>query len=120
VVNSYPSSQVLSGPKFAKLLYLRHSLAHPRWLAAFLMDDGTPHFKKYRSSGERPMPLANVRAALARMVVTWEDMCWLRGIWKGSIAVTGVMMAEDDARRAVDEGAAAIVVSNRASLVEET
>ena len=46
-MNSYPSFQVLSGPKFAKLLYLRHSLAHPRWLAPFLMDDGTPHFKKY-------------------------------------------------------------------------
>ena len=79
-----------------------------------------PILKNMVVPGERPMPLVNVRAALARMVVTWEDMCWLREIWKGSIAVTGVMMAEDDSRRAVDEGAAAIVVSNRASLVEET
>jgi isopentenyl diphosphate isomerase/L-lactate dehydrogenase-like FMN-dependent dehydrogenase len=71
-------------------------------------------------AGERPMPLMNVKAALARVVVTWEDMCWRREIWKGSIARTGVMTAEDDARRAVDEGAAAIVVSDRASLVEET
>jgi L-lactate dehydrogenase (cytochrome) len=36
---------------------------------------------------------------------------WIRDLWKGPIVVKGVLIAED-AKRAVDEGAAAIVVSN--------
>lgn len=44
-------------------------------------------------------------------MVTWADLRWIRETWKGPIVVKGVM-TEDDARRAVDDGAAAIVVSN--------
>jgi isopentenyl diphosphate isomerase/L-lactate dehydrogenase-like FMN-dependent dehydrogenase len=36
---------------------------------------------------------------------------WIRQIWPGPIVVKGILTAED-ARRAVDEGAAAVVVSN--------
>jgi len=43
--------------------------------------------------------------------VSWEDLKWIRDLWKGPIVVKGVLIAED-AKRAVDEGAAAIVVSN--------
>jgi L-lactate dehydrogenase (cytochrome) len=43
--------------------------------------------------------------------VTWKDLGWIREHWKGPIVVKGVLTA-DDGRRAVDEGAAAIVVSN--------
>jgi L-lactate dehydrogenase (cytochrome) len=57
------------------------------------------------------MPLVDVGSALARAVVTWEDLRWLREVWSGPIIVKGVLTG-DDARRAVDEGAAAIVVSN--------
>src|SRR2546429_5026113 len=57
------------------------------------------------------MSLIDVTAALARAVVTWEDIRWLKRIWTGPIVVKGVLTAED-AKRAVDEGAAAIVVSN--------
>jgi L-lactate dehydrogenase (cytochrome) len=57
------------------------------------------------------MPLVDVGSALARAVVTWEDLRWLREIWSGPIIVKGVLTG-DDARRALDEGAAAIVVSN--------
>jgi len=53
----------------------------------------------------------DVGAALARSVVTWEDLRWLREVWPGRIIVKGVLTG-DDARRAVDQGAAAIVVSN--------
>jgi isopentenyl diphosphate isomerase/L-lactate dehydrogenase-like FMN-dependent dehydrogenase len=44
-------------------------------------------------------------------VVTWEDMKWLRKAWPGPIVVKGVLTG-DDARRALDEGAAGVVVSN--------
>jgi isopentenyl diphosphate isomerase/L-lactate dehydrogenase-like FMN-dependent dehydrogenase len=43
--------------------------------------------------------------------VTWKDLSWIREHWNGPIVVKGVLTA-DDGRRAVDEGAAAIVVSN--------
>jgi L-lactate dehydrogenase (cytochrome) len=43
--------------------------------------------------------------------VTWEDLRWIRELWPGPIVVKGLLTA-DDARRAADEGAAALVVSN--------
>jgi L-lactate dehydrogenase (cytochrome) len=57
------------------------------------------------------MPLIDVTAALAESTVTWDDLKWIRESWRGPIVVKGVLTA-DDARRAVDEGAAAISVSN--------
>jgi isopentenyl diphosphate isomerase/L-lactate dehydrogenase-like FMN-dependent dehydrogenase len=104
-------AQLLSTSVFAKVPYLHHFLAHPRWLAAFLMDGGTPRLENIVVPGKGPMRLVNVGAALARAVVTWEDMRWLRDLWKGPIIVKGVMTG-DDARHAIDVGAAAVVVSN--------
>ena len=43
--------------------------------------------------------------------LTWDDVAWLRSITDLPIVVKGVLRA-DDARRAVDAGVAAIVVSN--------
>jgi L-lactate dehydrogenase (cytochrome) len=57
------------------------------------------------------MPLVDITAALAASTVTWSDLTWIRDHWRGPIIVKGVLTA-DDARRAVDEGAAAISVSN--------
>jgi isopentenyl diphosphate isomerase/L-lactate dehydrogenase-like FMN-dependent dehydrogenase len=42
---------------------------------------------------------------------TWDDMAWIRERFGGPIVVKGILTPED-ARRAVDCGAAAIVVSN--------
>jgi L-lactate dehydrogenase (cytochrome) len=44
-------------------------------------------------------------------MVSWDDFKWIRDAWKGPIIVKGVHTA-DDARRAIDHGAAALVVSN--------
>jgi L-lactate dehydrogenase (cytochrome) len=57
------------------------------------------------------MPLIDVAAALAESTVTWSDLKWIRELWRGPIVVKGVLTG-DDARRSVDEGAAAISVSN--------
>ena len=43
--------------------------------------------------------------------VTWDDLAWLREQWGGPFLVKGITHP-DDARRAVDIGAAAISVSN--------
>ncbi len=61
--------------------------------------------------GQGPMPLVDVSAGLASATVTWKDLRWIREIWPGPIVVKGILIG-DDARRAIDEGAAAIVVSN--------
>ncbi len=45
---------------------------------------------------------------------TWDDLPWIRGRWQGPIVMKGVLRA-DDARRAVDAGFDAIVVSNHAA-----
>ena len=103
--------ELLGGSLFSKLPFLPQMFARPGWLAAFLMDGGVPKLENIVIPGKGPMPLIDVTAALARAVVTWEDIRWLKRIWPGPIVVKGVLTGED-ARRAVDEGAAAIVVSN--------
>ena len=58
-----------------------------------------------------PMAYADVGAALDQSTVTWQDIKWIREIWKGPVIIKGVHIG-DDAKRAVDEGASAVVVSN--------
>ena len=58
-----------------------------------------------------PMPYADVGAALEQSMVSWADFEWIRDAWRAPIVVKGVHTA-DDARQAIDHGAAAVVVSN--------
>jgi len=103
--------ELLGGSILSKLPFLPQMFAHPGWLASFLLDGAVPQLENIVIPGEGPMPLMDVTAALAKAFVTWEDFRWLRKIWTGPILVKGVLTG-DDARRAVDEGAAAIIVSN--------
>jgi L-lactate dehydrogenase (cytochrome) len=57
------------------------------------------------------MPYADVGRMLEQAVVSWQDLRWIRDAWKGPIVIKGVHTG-DDARRAADGGADAIVVSN--------
>jgi len=103
--------ELLGGNLPAKIPFLPQVLARPRWLASFLLDGGISKLPNVVIPGSGPMPLIDVTVALARSVVTWKDLSWIRKIWPGPIVVKGVLTGED-ARRAVDEGAAAVVVSN--------
>jgi isopentenyl diphosphate isomerase/L-lactate dehydrogenase-like FMN-dependent dehydrogenase len=103
--------ELLGGSVFAKLPFVSQILTHPAWLAAFLLDGGAPKLENIVIPGKGPMPLMDVTAALASAVVTWDDFRWLKQVWPGSIVVKGVLTG-DDAKRAVDAGAAAVVVSN--------
>ena len=42
---------------------------------------------------------------------TWDDIAWIRDRWEGPLVIKGLVTA-DDARRARDAGAQAVVVSN--------
>jgi isopentenyl diphosphate isomerase/L-lactate dehydrogenase-like FMN-dependent dehydrogenase len=103
--------QLLGTSMFAKIPFLLEILSHTGWLASFLMDGGMPKLENIVIPGKGPMELVDVSAALASATVTWEDLRWIRQQWTGPIVVKGVLIAED-ARRAIDEGVAAIVVSN--------
>jgi len=103
--------ELLGGTLSSKLPFLPQMFAHPGWLASFLLDGGVPKLENIVIPGKGPMSLIDVTAALSHAVVTWEDIRWLKGIWTGPIVVKGVLTG-DDARRALDEGAAGIIVSN--------
>jgi len=103
--------ELLGTNPFKKLPYLPELLTHPSWVASFLLGGGRLDKKNVVLPGKGPMPLTDVASALSRAVVTWNDLSWIRQSWNGPIVVKGVLTA-DDARRAVDHGAAAIVVSN--------
>jgi L-lactate dehydrogenase (cytochrome) len=103
--------QMLGTSPFAKLPFLLNILAHPRWLSAFLADGGMSKLENIVIPGQGPMELIDVSAALAEAAVCWNDLKWIRNVWNGPIIVKGILTA-DDARRAVDEGAAAVIVSN--------
>jgi isopentenyl diphosphate isomerase/L-lactate dehydrogenase-like FMN-dependent dehydrogenase len=103
--------ELLGTSFFAKLPYLPNILAHPGWLGSFLRDGGVPKLENVVLPGKGPMELVDVASVLAQAVVTWADLKWIRELWPGPIVVKGLLIG-DDARRAVDEGAAAVVVSN--------
>ena len=93
------------------LPFLTQFLARPRWLGRFLQDGGMMKFPNIILPDGGPMLYADVGAALEKSVVTWQDFAWIREAWGGPIIIKGVHTGED-ARRAVDVGADAIVVSN--------
>src|SRR5947207_14856462 len=102
--------ELVSGAPFTMFPYLFQFLARPRWLAAYLRDGGLMRFPNIVLK-EGPMPYADVGAALEQSMVSWDDFKWIREAWQGPIVVKGVHTA-DDARRSIDHGAAAVVVSN--------
>jgi L-lactate dehydrogenase (cytochrome) len=103
--------ELISGGPLEKIPYLPQILSRPGWLFSFLADGGVPPLPNVVVPGKGPMPLVDVAAALAESTVTWADLKWIRELWKGPIVVKGVLTG-DDARRSIDEGAAAISVSN--------
>src|SRR2546428_3539849 len=103
--------ELLGRKPLAKIPFLAQFLARPRWLTRFFLDGGVPKLPNIVIPGQGPMPLIDVSAALTQANVTWEDLQWIRKVWRGPLVVKGVLTGED-ARRAGDEGAAAVVVSN--------
>jgi len=103
--------ELLSGKVGSMLPFVSQLLVKPRWLAGFFVDGGLMKFPNVVVPGKGPMLYADVTAALEQSVVTWEDLKWIRAAWNGPVVIKGVHTRED-ARRAVDEGADALVVSN--------
>ena len=78
-------------------------IRRPRWLAGFVRDG---------------MSLSAANDALGPRVAetaTWSDLTWMREQWTGPLVIKGVLSPED-ARRAADLGANAVVVSNHGGM----
>jgi isopentenyl diphosphate isomerase/L-lactate dehydrogenase-like FMN-dependent dehydrogenase len=103
--------QLLSFRPWQMAPYVGQILSRPRWLAGFLADGGLMRFPNVVLPGEGPMGYASVGPALEESVVTWDDLTWIRRLWTGPIVVKGLLTG-NDARRAVDAGVQAVVVSN--------
>ena len=104
-------AQLLGPNWFAKLPFLPDVLSHPRWVFDYLTGASMPYLPNVVVPGEGPLPMTDVAKTLSRSVVTWDDLKWIRQSWKGPIAIKGVHTGED-ARRSIDGGADAVVVSN--------
>jgi isopentenyl diphosphate isomerase/L-lactate dehydrogenase-like FMN-dependent dehydrogenase len=105
------AKELLSGNIGAMLPFVNQLVVRPAWLAAFLADGGLMKFENVVIPGKGPMPYADVTAALEQSVVTWADLKWIRQAWNGPMVIKGIHTTED-ASRAVDMGADALVVSN--------
>ena len=104
-------NSLVAGRLWSMLPALPGLVSHPRWLVGFLADGGLMSFPNVELPGKGPMPYADVGVALSASMVSWNDLRWIRDAWPGPIVIKGIHTAED-ARRAVDAGADAIVVSN--------
>jgi isopentenyl diphosphate isomerase/L-lactate dehydrogenase-like FMN-dependent dehydrogenase len=89
------------------------ALVRPRWLYAFARDGFSMDLTLSNGLGPPESPMTSDEAVVHWILspITWDDFGWLREAFDGPVLAKGVLSA-DDARRAVDAGAAGIVVSN--------
>jgi L-lactate dehydrogenase (cytochrome) len=104
------TKELISGHPLRMLPHLPQMVTHPRWLWSFLTDGGLMQFPNVMLP-TGPMLYADVGAALEAAAVEWTDLAWIRQAWAGPIVVKGIHTGED-AARAVDAGASAVIVSN--------
>lgn len=83
--------------------WLKGTIAHPKiTFGNFVGTPGVEH---------DPVSIAAFTTAQFSPAVTWDDVDWFRSVWGGPLAIKGILSAED-AKRALDHGVEAIVVSN--------
>lgn len=85
----------------------------PRWTYGFVRDG----LRVNVANAALGVPVSGTAVAdtAAPRPVEWDDVRWVVERWPGPVVVKGVLTAED-ARHAVDLGAAAVIVSNHGGL----
>jgi isopentenyl diphosphate isomerase/L-lactate dehydrogenase-like FMN-dependent dehydrogenase len=91
--------------------FLPQAARRPAWLAGFLRDGRTIDAPMALRADGSVMTMPEALATVLADPPTWEDLKWVREQWDGPVIAKGILSG-DDARRAVDAGAAAVVVSN--------
>ncbi|HLG58451.1 MAG TPA: alpha-hydroxy acid oxidase [Vicinamibacterales bacterium] len=102
---------LLQGRVWASVPHAWQFVTRPRWVLDYVADGAPKVFPNVELPGVGSMPCGDVGVLLEETVVTWEDLRWMHDAWQGPIVVKGVHTG-DDARRAIDAGARAVVVSN--------
>jgi len=91
------------------------ALKRPRWLMAYLRDRygerGVTEIERLGVCPYSPESRLKTGELVNKMTATWEDFRWIKERWGGPIVAKGIL-TPDDARRAVDAGVSAVIVSN--------
>jgi len=103
--------QMLRGNLWSRIPFVPQVLARPRWLVRFLLDGGLPDMPNIVTPDRGVLRVRDAHTAIKRTAFFWDDIAWIRDLWKGPIVIKGVLTAED-ARKAIDSGAQGVVVSN--------
>lgn len=88
-------------------------LMHPEWCWNYLTHPAftMANFERIDMQGEGVDSLMKYVAKMFDRSVTWKDAEWMIQEWGGPFVIKGILSV-DDARRAADIGASAIMVSN--------
>jgi (S)-mandelate dehydrogenase len=91
-------------------------VSHPRWLTGvltrYLTTIGMPRYENLPGAFRRKITADPTQKEITRQdTLNWEDLRKLRDLWPRVLMVKGIMRA-DEAVRAVEYGADAIIVSN--------
>jgi L-lactate dehydrogenase (cytochrome) len=103
----------LSVPPKMKVANIIDILGKPRWMFGILgtrrrnFGNLVGHVKGLESSGS----LAEWTASQFDPALNWEDVKWIRKLWKGKLIIKGILEVAD-AKLALKHGADGIVVSN--------
>lgn len=100
-------------PKLTPRSLLSFAL-HARWTYSYLTHESfdLPNIKGFVNAGTSvQMSVVDYINSQMRPSISWDDAAQLIEEWGGPFAIKGVMSV-DDARRAVDVGASAIMISN--------
>ena len=102
---------LLQGDFWGSVPYAWQFISRPRWVLDYVADGRPRVFPNVELPGKGAMPCGDVGVLLESTIVTWDDLRWMRDAWQGPLVVKGVHTG-DDALRAMDAGARAVVVSN--------
>ncbi|HEY4269113.1 MAG TPA: alpha-hydroxy acid oxidase [Galbitalea sp.] len=85
---------------------------HPRWLYSYFAG-GSSSMAHVQSDGKDTSVFRASKETWRRMdpSATWDEISWLRSVWKGPLVVKGILTAED-AEAAFAHGVDAVVCSN--------
>ena len=87
---------------------------HPRWMLQLLRDSDfslANVVHRVDAIGSGTMGIVEYVNSQFDQSLTWDDAAWLAELWSGPLVIKGLQTAED-ARRAVEIGARAVMISN--------
>ncbi len=82
------------------------------WLLSFVRGPRIT-FANYRDAGhdDNILSLAAYVSQVMEPTIGWDEVGWVRSLWRGPLILKGILHPED-ARRAADHGVDAVIVSN--------